>query len=193
VKLGAASLAVDAARSVVCVVDIQDRLAAAMPEDDLARVVRNVGILLESARRFDIPVVLSQQYPRGLGATVASVAQAAAACATVHHLDKLSFGLCAADGFAPVWDALAGRDQWILCGMETHVCVYQTARQLGERGVMVQVPEDAVVSRRASDWRVGLRLMERAGALLTSTETVVFDLLGRAGSDDFKALSRLIK
>jgi nicotinamidase-related amidase len=77
--------------------------------------------------------------------------------------------------------------------METHVCVYQTARDLVSRGYQVHVPVDAVSSRTKSNWRVGLELIERAGAIPTSTEVCVFDLLQRAGGDDFKALSKLIK
>ena len=85
------------------------------------------------------------------------------------------------------------RDQWILCGMETHVCVYQSARDLVARGWAAHVCADAVCSRTAANRELGLGLMARAGAIATSTEASVFDLLGRAGSDEFRALSRVIK
>ena len=77
--------------------------------------------------------------------------------------------------------------------METHVCVYQTARGLVERGYQVHVPIDAASSRTKQNWKIGKKLIEGAGAMITSTETIVFDLLGRAGTEEFKALSRAIK
>lgn len=187
------ALRLERERAVLLVVDVQERLAAAMAPDDLARVTRNVAVLAEAARRFGIPLVLSEQYPRGLGPTVAAVAAAADAHGAVHRLEKLEFGVCEAAGFAAIDDALAGRDQWIVTGMETHVCVYQSARELVRLGKRVHVPEDAVISRSRDNWRVGLDLMGRAGAVPTATETVVFDLLRVAGTDDFKALSKLIK
>jgi nicotinamidase-related amidase len=136
--------------------------------------------------------VLSQQYPRGLGPTVATVEQALDATSRVIRFDKLEFSAAAAPAFADFAPGL-GRDQWIVCGMETHVCVYQTARDLVARGWATHVCADAVSSRAPLNWELGLRLMERAGAVITSTEICVFDLLGRAGSDEFRALSKVIK
>ncbi|HKE14448.1 MAG TPA: isochorismatase family protein [Kofleriaceae bacterium] len=187
-------IALAADRAALLVVDVQDRLAAAMPPDDMARLTRNVGILVEAARRFSIPVVVSQQYPRGLGATIPGVEQALAGLAPerLHRFDKVEFSACAAPGFAAVEQSLDGRDQWIVTGMECHICVYQTARALRGGGAAVHVVRDAVVSRTAENRATGLTLIERTGAVVTSTETVIFDLLQRAGSDDFKALSRLI-
>jgi len=186
------SLAAD--RVALLVVDVQDKLAAVMDRDQMARLTRNLGILCEAARRFSIPVVVSQQYPRGLGATVSGVEQALAALPPerLHRFDKVEFSVCAAPGFAAVEQALDGRDQWIVTGMETHICVYQSARALRAGGAAVHVVRDAVISRTPENRDTGLALIERAGALITTTETVVFDLLQRAGSDDFKALSRLI-
>jgi nicotinamidase-related amidase len=186
------SLAAD--RAALLVVDVQDKLARVMDQDQMARLTRNLGILCEAARRFSIPVVVSQQYPRGLGGTVAGVEQALAALPPerLHRFDKVEFSVCAAPGFAAVEAALDGRDQWIVTGMETHICVYQSARALRGGGAAVHVVRDAVISRTAENRDTGLALIERAGALITTTETVVFDLLQRAGSDDFKALSRLI-
>lgn len=182
------------ARAALLVVDVQDKLAAVMPPDAMTSLVRNVGILVEAARRFAIPVVVSEQYPRGLGKTVAGIEQALAALPAdqLFRFDKLEFSVCAAPGFAPVEARLDGRDQWIVTGMESHICVYQSARALRAGGAAVHVVRDAVVSRTAQNREIGLGLIERSGALVTSTETVVFDLLQRAGGDDFKALSRLI-
>jgi nicotinamidase-related amidase len=179
-------------RAALLVVDIQDRLLPAMPEAALADVMRNTQILITAADQLGLPVVVSQQYPRGLGATARPIEDALAKLRGVHRFDKLEFSAAAAPGFAALAPTL-GRDQWIVCGMETHVCVYQTARDLVARGYAAHVCADAVCSRTAANRELGLGLMARTGALLTPTETVVFDLLGRAGSDEFRALSRVIK
>ncbi len=189
----AGRLAIDPARAALLVIDIQDKLAAVMPAEARARAERNVAILTEAARRFHLPVVASEQYPRGLGSTTPAVAEALAALGDqVIRLEKLEFSICDAPAFIPVWNQLR-REQWIVAGMETHICVYQSVRALVDRGATVHVPVDAVCSRTPANHQVGMGLIERAGAIPTSTEVIVFDLLRRAGSDDFKALSRLIK
>lgn len=186
-------LKVDPRQSALLVIDVQDRLAAAMPHDLRERCQRNVLVLIELARRARMPVVVSEQYPKGLGPTVAPVAEGlAAAGLDVHRFEKLEFGCPDAPGFTPIWQELR-REQWIVTGMEAHICVYQSARSLLERGASVQVVRDAVASRTPENLAVGLDLIERAGGIVTSTETVVFDVLGRAGTEDFKALSRMVK
>lgn len=181
------------ARAALFVVDIQERLVPAMPEAIAAQVVRNTQILIETAARLGLPVIVSQQYPKGLGATLPAIESTLAGAKPVlHRFDKTEFS----GANTPELSALApklGRDQWIVTGMEAHVCVYQTARDLAARGYEVHVPVDAISSRTKANWRVGCDLIVRAGGIPTSTEVCVFDLLGRAGSDDFKALSRLIK
>jgi nicotinamidase-related amidase len=179
-------------RAALLVVDIQDRLLPVMPADTAAGVVHNTGILIRAAAQLGVPIVVSQQYPRGLGPTIRPVEDALAAAQVVHRFDKLEFSAAAAPAFAALASGL-GRDQWIVCGMETHVCVYQTARDLAARGWATHVCADAVCSRTALNWELGLGLIERAGAILSSTEACVFDLLGRAGSDEFRALSKVIK
>ncbi|HEX7841902.1 MAG TPA: isochorismatase family protein [Kofleriaceae bacterium] len=179
-------------RAALLVVDIQDRLLPAMPEDAVAAVMRNAAILIQAADQLGLPIVVSQQYPRGLGPTARPIEDALAPARQVHRFDKLEFSAARAPAFAALAPGLA-RDQWIVCGMETHVCVYQTARDLVARGWDVHVCADAVSSRTPANRELGLGLMARAGAILTATETCVFDLLGRAGSDEFRALSRIIK
>jgi nicotinamidase-related amidase len=179
-------------RAALLVVDIQDRLLPAMPEATLADVLRNTKILIATADRLGLPIVVSQQYPRGLGPTTQPIEDALAPARHVHRFDKLAFSAAAAPAFAALALTL-GRDQWIVCGMETHVCVYQTARDLVARGWAAHVCADAVCSRTGMNRELGLRLMERTGAIITSTEVCVFDLLGSAGSDEFRALSKLIR
>lgn len=178
-------------RAALFVVDIQERLVPAMPEAVAAAVIKNSQILIDTATRLGIPIVVSQQYPKGLGATVAAL-ETTLSGSKPHRFDKTEFSGASTPEFSALAPKL-GRDQWIVTGMETHVCVYQTARDLVGRGYQVHVPVDAVSSRTKSNWRVGLDLIERAGAIPTSTEACVFDLLGRAGTDDFKTLSKLIK
>ena len=189
------NLAIERSRAALLVIDVQERLAAAMAPEPMAALVRNTCILLEAARRFGLPVVASQQYPKGLGQTVQPVAAALAALPpdSLHRFDKLEFSACAAPAFADIAPRLAGRDQWLVCGMEAHVCVYQTVRHLRQETDAVHVVRDAVLSRTPDNLAVGLSLIERTDSIITSTETVIFDLLGAAGTDDFKALSKLIR
>ncbi len=186
-------LALVPSRTALLIVDVQERLAAVMPEEALARTERNIGILAELARRLDIPVVLSEQYPRGLGPTTQPVLDALAPLGdATHRLDKIDFSVCDAPAFADV-EARVARPDWIVCGMEAHICVYQTVRRMVAEGANVHVPADAVVSRLADNRTIGIDLMRTAGAIITSTETIVFDALGRAGTDDFKAMSKLVR
>ncbi len=193
--IDASSMSLSPERAVLVVIDIQERLAAAMEPSALEAVESNVAILVELSRRLGIPIVATEQYPRGLGPTREPVARALASVeAGVHRFEKLEFSVCQCEAFSKAYAALGdARTQWVVAGMETHVCVYQSARDLRARGAIVHVPHDAVISRREDNRRVGLDLMARAGAVITSTEAVVFDALGRAGSDDFKAMSRLVR
>jgi nicotinamidase-related amidase len=189
-----ADLAVERERAVLMIIDYQERLSAAIADEVNSQTRRNVCILIELARRFAIPVVVTQQYPKGLGGTVADIEEALSGLDQVHRFDKIEFSACAAADFAVVRQGLGeGRDQWIVTGMEAHVCVYQTVRALVQAGDAAHVVRDAVASRSKANWHVGVSLMERAGGIITSTEVVVFDILGRAGGDDFKAMSRLIR
>jgi nicotinamidase-related amidase len=190
------SLRVDPARAVLLVVDVQERLAAVMQPDARDACARHIATLIEMSRRLGIPVVVSEQYKKGLGPTIEPIEAALAPPGlSVARFEKIEFPVTGAEMFGPIFEAhrAEGRTQWLLTGMETHICVYQSARGLRERGVDVQVVADAVCSRTPENRALGLALCERAGALVTGTETVVFDALGKAGSDDFKALSKLIR
>ncbi len=187
-------IALSRARAALFVVDIQDRLVPAMPPEIVAKILKHTNILIEACAALGLPIVVSQQYPKGLGATAQPIEDALANVppSQLHRFDKLEFSSAASPRFAELAPKLA-RDQWILAGMETHVCIYQTARDLVGRGSQVHVVADAVCSRTKANWRIGMSLVERAGAIPTSTEVVVFDLLQRAGTEEFKALSRAIK
>jgi len=181
----------DPRSSLLLVVDVQERLATAMPEAAMDCVVGSTLVLLESARLLGVPVLATEQYPKGLGPTVPPLAEKLRALG-VEPIDKLTFDAC---GEPRVTRALAEHSPRavVLAGMETHICVFQTARELVRRGLEVHVVADAVASRREENRALGLGLCERAGAVATPTETVVFDWLGRAGSDEFKAISKLVR
>jgi nicotinamidase-related amidase len=173
----------DRGRAALVVVDVQEAFRPAVRDFDA--VAGGAATLVRGARILGLPVVVSEQYPRGLGATVPEVAEHLDG---VEPIDKVCFSAAAADGFD-----LAGRDQVLLCGIESHVCVSQTAHDLLERGVEVHVARDAVSSRTEENRELGLHKMESAGAVVTSVETALFELLGAAGTDEFKQVQGLIK
>lgn len=173
----------EADRTTLVVVDVQEAFRKAIPDFD--RIAAATATLIEGAEAIGIPIVISEQYPKGLGETVPEVAEHLPD--GVEPLEKVVFAASEAEGFD-----LEGRDQVLLCGIETHVCVNQTALDLLASGVEVQVAEDAVGSRSDQNRRVGLHKMERAGAVMSSVETALFELLGRAGTDEFKLVQRLI-
>ncbi len=181
--------------SVLLIIDIQVKLAAVMPEKIMKKSIKNCQILLEAARRMGIPVVVSEQYPKGLGETIPELSESLSQIDDLSRVEKLDFSVCAAEGFSEIAGRHkeAGRSSWIVAGMETHICVYQSARALIEAGNQVHLPVDALISRRTHNYQVGLGLSEKCGALLSSTETIVMDLLSRAQGDDFKAISKLIR
>jgi nicotinamidase-related amidase len=170
-------------RTALVVVDVQEGFRKAIP--DFERVAKATATLIEGASIIGVPVVLTEQYPKGLGETAPEVAEHLPD--GTEPLEKVVFSAADAEGFE-----LGGRDQALVCGIETHVCVNQTVLDLLEAGTEVQVAEDAVGSRTEENKRVGLHRMERAGAVLTSVETALFELLGRAGTDEFKRVQKLI-
>jgi nicotinamidase-related amidase len=189
----ALEMRLDRARAALLIVDVQERLAAAIAPGDLAVCERNISTLVELARRLGLPVLVSEQYPRGLGPTVPGLRAALAEPGlVVARIEKMTFSCTDDPGFLDAYRSL-GRDQWIVAGMEAHICVYQTARGLVALGATVHVPSDAVTSRAPANVHLGLGLCGRAGAIVTGTEVVVFDALVRAGTDDFRALSKLVK
>lgn len=174
-------------KSCLLVVDIQEKLAPAVAESE--GVVRNSGILMRAAARLGIPMVLSEQYPQGLGPTVPELRALAPESA---RLSKISFS-CAGDAGLSQRLRETGRPQLIVCGMETHVCVLQTALGFGGQGFRAFVVADAVSSRAPANREMALRRMAENGVELVTTEMVVFEWLAKAGTAEFKELSRLIK
>jgi nicotinamidase-related amidase len=178
-------------KSLVAVIDVQERLAAAMPKERMTELARNIEVLLAAAKLLGAPVVATEQYPKGLGPTIEPLGGHLRDIGAP-PIEKTAFSAAEVPAFNDrLTEAAPGAV--ILVGMEAHVCVYQTVRDLVARGVEVHVPVDAVVSRHEDDRTTGVALCERAGAIPTTTETIVFDWLGRAGTDAFRAISKLVR
>ena len=180
----------DPGRAALLVIDVQERLAEAMPRGELAQVTCNTVILIEGAKEFGIPCALSEQYPKGLGSTLPEIREAAGpACQPVA---KLAFSCCGEPAFDPLWQEWRERDI-LLCGIEAHVCVLQTALDLLGRGHRVFIASDAVTSRMAHNKYLALDLLRQAGAVIGSTEIFLFGMQRAAGTERFKRISRLVK
>ena len=182
---------VEPASSLVLVVDIQEKLARAMPEQGFNELKRAAKILLESASALSVPTLATEQYPAGLGSTVPELQEALSGLGT-QVLPKLEFSAVEAPGFTAAFAKLPVRSVIVL-GMETHVCVFQTVRELCLRGLSVHVPFDGVLSRRDDHKQLGLELCRNAGATITSAETIAFDWLRVASGDAFKRISKVVR
>lgn len=177
-------------RSQVLVVDVQEKLFPAM--DAANTVVPRTRLLLQAAGHLDVPVLVSEQYPSGLGRTLADIAEAARGptiCEKTHFSayrdTAIATALNAARG--------SGRSQIVVAGIETHVCVAQTALDLCAEGFEVFVAADAVASRRPEDRHYGLERMRQAGACVVTAEAAVFEWMQRAGTPEFRAIAPLLK
>jgi nicotinamidase-related amidase len=178
----------DRAKTAVLVIDVQSRLTPAMPPDTLARVLKYGRALVGTAKELGLPVLATEQYPKGLGPLVPELRDILPS----PPLEKVHFSCGADPAFAAALEK-TGRRQVVVCGMETHVCVFQTVRDLVAAGYEVHVCADAVSSRTEEHRRVGLELCREAGAIVSLAETAIFDLLHKAGTDEFKRVSPLVK
>lgn len=181
-------LELDAATTALLVVDWQERLCAAMPAEVVERNTRNLTHLLTLARRLEMPVLATEQYPQGLGPTTEAVR--ALLPGPAHP--KTAFSVMR-DAAAAAALRDAGRKTVVVAGVETHICVYQTVRDLVQAGFGVHVPADAVISRARGNWERGLELLRLCGAVVTSTEAVLFDLLKVGQGEAFKEVSKRIR
>ncbi len=177
--------------SVLVIIDIQERLVGAIDQDLYRTALRNTRILVEAAGTLGVPIVVTEQYPKGLGHTVTEVEQGLEG-KDVSRVEKNTFSCARDESFL---NLLGGKNrrQAVLVGMETHVCVYQSAIDLMRAGYSVFVIDDAVSSRYPHNYSSGLRSMVHAGATVFSTETVLFSWLKTAGTPEFKKISSLLK
>lgn len=171
-------------------IDIQEKLFKPMSPLVQTQMIRNIQLLLALAKKLAIPTVVTEQYPKGLGETIPELKEALDD--NYSPITKLSFSCCGEEAF-PQQVQQIKKNQIILTGMETHVCVFQTALDLLAHGYQLFVPQDAVCSRRKADWQTGLKLMDMAGAVITTTETIIFQLLEKAGTEEFRYMSPLLR
>lgn len=168
-------------------IDLQTRLLSAMPQEAMQAVIRNCGILAQAAAMLEVPVIISEQYPKGLGNTAPELL---AFLPNIKPVEKLTFS-CMAE---PKFSRQLTRDhsQVVIAGMEAHICVLQTALDL-QNSKQVFVAEDAIISRNPANKANALARMREAGCIISNTESIVFEWLGKADSDAFKAISLLIR
>ncbi len=176
-------------QSLLLVVDVQERLVPAVQSDTAESLLPNISILLQAAQLFQVPTIVTEQYPRGLGHTVDAL-QTLLPGQT--YWKKTTFS-CMQDDAVRTHLKELDRPQVVLCGIEAHVCVLQTALDLLKDGYNVHIMSDAVGSRTEKNRKIGLHLAQSAGGIVSSTETAVFQWAKHSKHDAFKVLSRLVR
>ncbi len=179
----------DAERCALVVIDIQEKLLPPIFNNEA--LVRNTQLLIQAAKILGLPILMTTQYARGLGDTVGDIA---GLIPEVAAIDKVEFSCFGKDTFCTAVKSLPGnRNTMLLCGMETHICVTQTALGALDQGYIVHVASDAVGSRSEWNWQVGLERMQNAGAVISSTEMMIYELMRKSGTPAFKELLKYIK
>jgi nicotinamidase-related amidase len=173
--------------TVLVIIDIQEKLARIM--NDLEQTVKNMQTFIRGIQVFNIPVIVTEQYPQGLGKTIPEIA---GLLPEAQPIPKVHFSCCDNEDFMRALQA-TGRKQVLLSGIECHVCVYQTAVDLLKANYEVYAVADTITTRIPENKAIGLNLMNSRGAVITSSETVLFELLKVAEGDNFKAISRIVR
>jgi nicotinamidase-related amidase len=173
----------DRERAALVVIDVQEAFRKAVPS--FADVTRGTAALIRGGEAVGVPIIVTEQYPKGLGHTVEEVAEQLPE--GLEPIEKICFSAPEAEGFD-----LRGRNQALVCGIEAHVCVNQTVLDLIDEGIEVHVAVDAVGSRFPGSKEIGIEKARRAGAVITNVETALFELVGRAGTDEFKEIQRVV-
>jgi len=177
-------------KTALLIVDVQERLWKAIDPERRDDVLKNTLLLIQLAKTLPLPILITEQYPQGLGPTIMPV-QEELPRDTV-PVEKIIFSSWQAEGLAERFRRLDAQAA-IVIGVESHVCVLGTVLDMLKQDIHIHVPRDAVISRTRENWQTGLDLMESAGAVVTSTETVIFQLLEKAGTDEFKVMSKLLR
>lgn len=174
-------------RSALLIVDVQEKINAVMRHGP--EVVSSVVKLIEACKILNLPIFVTEQYPKGLGSTEPEILQALGDTLVVQ---KMTFSCCG-EGQVLLQLQRSSRQQVVLVGIEAHVCVQQTALDLLHHGYQVHIPKDAVSSRKKLDYKTALDRLSREGAIITTVESVLFEWLVEAGTPEFKQISKLIK
>lgn len=177
-----------AEQSQLVIIDMQVKLASVMPKDAIQVAIKNCGILAQAANLLNVPIIVTEQYPKGLGETLPEISQHLASTKAIAKTAFSAYG-------EPKFRQQLQRDKStiILTGMEAHICVLQTALALQTNGKQVFVVEDAIISRDHANKANALARMRDAGCVVSNTESIVFEWLGDANHDAFKAISKLIR
>ena len=179
-----------AQHSLLLIIDVQERLASAMPEKIAAKVIKNNSILLDAAKELNIPVIHSEQYPKGLGHTMPSLSLKITNSDNL--ITKTSFACSNSDGFDELI-AQQKKQQIIISGIESHICVLQSALHLQRQGYSVYVVEDAACSRKKLNHKNAIERLRHSGVIVSNVESVIFEWLEDANHPKFKTLSNLIR
>lgn len=178
-----------AERCALVVIDIQEKLLPPIFNKEM--LVRNSQLLIRLGKILRLPVLATTQYLKGLGPTVPDIAQL---LPDAEEMDKLEFSCFGSDRFCSAMKSLPnGRNTMLLCGMETHICVMQTALAALENGYIVHVAADAVGSRAEFNWKIGLERMRDAGCVISTTEMMMYELLRQSGTAEFKEMLKHLK
>ncbi len=178
----------DPARAALAVIDVQESFRPHIP--DFAGLAARVALVAHAARLLNVPVVVTEQYPKGLGRTAAEVA--AVLPEGFEPVEKTAFSSCGAQEFVGRLSEL-GAEQTIICGIEAHICVNQTTHDLLARGFQVHLLTDCIASRTPENRQTGLDKMRQSGAIYSSVEISLFELMRDAKHEQFKAIQKLIK
>lgn len=178
----------DADNAALVIIDVQEKLAPAMNQSLYGQLILHANLLIQGFKALGLPIIATEQYSKGLGHTVTELPGAT----DQDCIEKMAFSCCGENKFLATLER-TGAKQVLIVGMETHVCVFQTVIDLLDRGYEVHLVSDAVCSRFQSDYANALKTSARAGAVITTTETALFQLVKVAGTEGFKAISKLIR
>ncbi len=173
--------------TIALIVDIQERLFPHIFEHE--QLARNTSILIQGLQLLDLSIIVTQQYTKGLGPTIHSIQQT---LVNSKPVEKISFSCCDDDKFMKKLDS-TGKNKVIIAGIESHICVQQTTLDLLDKGFVPIVIEDCVSSRKAHDKSIAIERMRTEGAIITTYESILFELCRYAGNDTFKSISKLVK
>lgn len=180
------SLLAQAPNSQLVIIDMQEKLASVMPPEAMQQVIKNANVLLQAAKLLEIPTIFTEQYPKGLGKTCSQLSTD-----SIQAVEKTAFSCCDEPTFNR--KLTSDRPQIVLAGMEAHICILQTAIALHAQGRQVFVAQDAVISRDPANKANALQRLQAAGVIISNTESIVFEWLGKAEGDAFKQISKLIR
>ena len=175
-------------KAVLVIIDVQEKLAPAMNQDLYQQQLLHTNMLIEGFKALELPIITTEQYPKGLGHTTSALSGATDECC----VEKLAFSCCGESEFITALEK-TGATQVVITGMESHVCVFQTVIDLLDRGYIVHLVKDAISSRFVSDFETAVSTAASAGAVITTTEMALFQLVKVAGTAGFKVVSKLVR